>query len=56
MASLAEKVRSGYEHRNVDCLKSLDYRLGTVTITRLDTGEVMRERPMDAEERQMSLM
>lgn len=56
MASLAEKVRSGYEHRNVDCKKKLDYRLGTVTIARLDTGEVIREKPMDAEERQMSLI
>ena len=30
-------------------------RLGSVTITRLDTGEVIRERPMTAEERQMEL-
>jgi hypothetical protein len=32
-----------------------DYRLGSVTITRIDTGEVIRERPMSAEERQMEL-
>ncbi len=52
MTLSSEKIRSGYEHRNIDCKKEFDYRLGTVTITRIDTGEVVEERPMDAEEKQ----
>lgn len=55
MNSMAEKIRSGYEHREIECKRELDYRLGTVTITRLDTGEVIEERPMDAEEKQRKL-
>ena len=55
MGSMAEKIRSGYEHRDIECKREFNYRLGSVTITRLDTGEVVEERPMDAEERQRKL-
>ena len=58
-AEISEKalqINNGYEYRNVECRMDKDYRLGTVTITRLDTGEVIRERPMTAEERQMELL
>ena len=57
-AEISEKalqINNGYEYRNVECRMDKDYRLGTVTITRLDTAEVIRERPMTAEERQMEL-
>ncbi len=57
-AEISEKalqINNGYEYRNVDCRMDKDYRLGSVTITRLDTGEVIRERPMTSEERQMQL-
>jgi len=57
-AEISEKalqINNGYEYRNVECRMDKDYRLGSVTITRLDTGEVIRERPMTAEERQMEL-
>ena len=57
-AEISEKalqINNGYEYRNVECRMEKDYRLGTVTLTRLDTGEVIRERPMTAEERQMEL-
>jgi len=57
-AEISEKalqINNGYEYRNVECQMDKDYRLGTVTITRLDTDEVIRERPMTAEERQMEL-
>jgi uncharacterized FlaG/YvyC family protein len=57
-AEISEKalqINNGYEYRNVECRMDKDYRLGTVTITRLDTGEVIRERPMTGEERQMEL-
>lgn len=51
----ALKINNGYEYRNVECRMDKDYRLGSVTITRLDTGEVIRERPMTGEERQLEL-
>ena len=57
-AEISEKalqINNGYEYRNVECRMDKDYRLGSVSITRLDTGEVIRERPMTAEERQMEL-
>ncbi len=57
-AEISEKalqINNGYEYRNVECRMDKDYRLGSVTITRLDTGEVIRERPMTAEERQLEL-
>lgn len=57
-AEISEKalqINNGYEYRNVECRMDKDYRLGTVTITRLDTGEVIRERPMTGEERQLEL-
>jgi uncharacterized FlaG/YvyC family protein len=57
-AEISEKalqINNGYEYRNVECRMDKDYRLGSVTITRVDTGEVIRERPMTAEERQMEL-
>ena len=55
MTSLSEKIRSGYEHRNVKCEKVFDYRLGTVTYRRLDTGHIYREREMDENERQVTM-
>ena len=57
-AEISEKalqINNGYEYRNVESRMDKDYRLGSVTITRLDTGEVIRERRMTAEERQMEL-
>ena len=57
-AEISEKalqINNGYEYRNVECRMDKDYRLGAMTITRLDTGEVIRERPMTSEERQMEL-
>jgi len=47
-----EKYRSGFEMRNVECLVIKTFELNTVYIKRLDTGEIIRERPMSLEERQ----
>ncbi len=55
MTMMSEKIRSGYEHRNIECKKEFDYKAGYVIVTRLDTGEVIEERPMDAEETQRKL-
>ncbi len=55
IADAALQINTGSQYKNVDCQIERNYRLGTVTITRLDTGEIIRERPMTAEERQMTL-
>lgn len=51
----AEKFRSGFEMRKIDCRIERDYRIGCVWIWRMDTGELVRERAMSAEERQKNL-
>ena len=55
LTSFAEKLRSGFEMRNVECEVDADYELGKVTIIRLDTGEIVRERTMSNDERQGKL-
>lgn len=54
--ALSRKINSGYDMRYVDCeLKMDDPRVGEVTIIRLDTGEIVRTRPMTDEECQFKL-
>lgn len=55
MSSIAEKMRSGYEYRDVECWIECLYDSGVIQIVRKDTGEVVEERPMTAEERQQKL-
>jgi len=43
------------EDREVECREDFEFRTGTVTLTRLDTGEVVRTRPMTAAERSPEL-
>lgn len=50
---LSAEVRERVTEREVKCERRYNYRLGTVTDVRLDTGESLNERPMSAEERQM---
>lgn len=52
ITSNSEKIRSGYEWRNVECERIKDYQAGVVTIYRNDTGELVSERKMSYEERQ----
>ena len=52
---LAGLVSSGEEYREIDCDDVFDYDTGRVTRHRLDTGEVVIERPMTDEERQRSI-
>jgi uncharacterized FlaG/YvyC family protein len=49
------KVRAGTDARFVECREDRNFRLGVVRVTRLDTGEVIRDRPMTARERQLTL-
>jgi len=45
-------VRSGKEKRTIQCETRIDYAGNAVRIYRLDTGEMVSERAMEAEERQ----
>ncbi len=55
LGSAVEKFRSGFEMRNVDCEVQKDFQTNTVRTYRLDTGEMIRERALTAEERQLML-
>lgn len=48
-------VRNGYDFCPVDCEEKFDRNIGKVTMTRLDTREVIDEWAMTAEERQGKL-
>lgn len=55
IASLAEKLNSGWEMRNVGCREVRDFNTGSVYVFREDTEELIEERAMSAEERQAEL-
>jgi hypothetical protein len=48
-------IESGLEWRDVECVEQHDYTRNVVSILRLDTGEVVRERVMSEGERQMEI-
>jgi len=48
-------VRDEYEYRRVDCNKILDYKNSTVQVVRTDTGEVIENRDMLADEKQKTM-
>ncbi len=52
----ATKVKDGYEYRNIDCIIAYDYEAKTKTITRIDTGEIVRESTMTNDELQIPLI
>lgn len=51
--SLSGEVRSRSTYRQVECERRYDWDAGTYREVRLDTGEVLFERPLNANERQM---
>jgi uncharacterized FlaG/YvyC family protein len=55
IASCAEKLRSGYEMRHVDCSFLRDFDLKSIKIVRDDTGEIISERAMTEDEKQMDI-
>jgi hypothetical protein len=55
ISSCASKINNGYEMRNVDCVKEMNYKENSVTIIRLDLQEVVKVRAMTADERQEEL-
>lgn len=55
LTSAHEKYRSGFQMANIDCEVRKNFQTNTVTVIRLDTGEMIRERALTAEERQLML-
>ena len=52
----AAKIRSGWELRTIECRLEKEFATNTVRIYRQDTGELVEERAMTAEERQLALL
>ena len=52
---LKTRISSRHEYRDVKCEKVKDFDSGTVTITRLDTDEMLSDDEMSEEDRQMGL-
>jgi len=48
-------VRAGYEERQVECERVFDYVKGEARVTRLDTGEVIEQRPLTEDEKQSEM-
>ena len=46
ISELSNKISSQAEYRHIECQKIEDFDEGTVTVTRLDTGEVITDRKM----------
>ena len=55
ITGIVHKVNSGWEMRTTECKEVLNYRTGNAEIFRLDTGELIEERPLTATERQYKL-
>lgn len=55
LSALGLEVRTGREHREVPCIERADYAENRVEIIRMDTGEVIRMRPLEKYERQEAL-
>ncbi len=54
IARLSALINSGHEYRNIECRVELDTPTsGRKTIVRLDTGEIVSEKPMTDADRQM---
>lgn len=51
----AAKIRSGWELRTIECRLEKEFANNTVRIYRQDTGELVEERAMTAQERQQEL-
>ena len=51
----ARHISNGYEMRNIECKKYLDFTNCTVKVIRTDTGEIVVERKMRDNEKQMSI-
>ncbi len=48
-------IRNGYELRDTECEEITNFMQGTLTVIRMDTGEIEIERPLEEWERQMEI-
>lgn len=55
IGKLSPRIHSGIETREVKCEEIKDYVKGTVTVTRLDTFDIIEDRPMREDEKQIQL-
>ena len=55
IASLFERINTGWEMRSVPCREVKDFSTGSIVVFRDDTQEAIEERAMTAEERQPAL-
>jgi hypothetical protein len=53
--SLEKMLTSGVEQRHVKCREVMDWPRKSVTVTRMDTSEVITERPMRQDELQIKM-
>lgn len=51
----ADAVKTGTRNQDVECECLFDYKADALTVTRLDTKEVIEERKLSAEEKQLQL-
>ena len=56
LSALAAIIRQGYEHRPIPVRVEADYREGKVYEIREDTGEVVADRPVNEQDRQIPLL
>ncbi len=54
-SELSKVITDAAEERDVICVATFDYEAGTVTVRRMDTGEVIEDRDMQGLEKQMQL-
>ncbi len=52
---LSGRVHSGIETRDVECQQIQNWTKGTVTVTRMDTHEIIEKRPMREDEKQAEM-
>ena len=55
ISSIVRKVNVKSEYRDIDCFQQWDYDLAIYRVVRKDSGEVVEERALTDEERQMEL-
>ena len=51
----SELINCGYEYRDIVCTLTYDWAKGIKTLARLDTGEVVKETPIETFERQKTI-
>ena len=55
ISKYAQQISTGYEYRQVDVEIIKDFTLGTVTVWRMDTDEIVETRRMTGADRQMKI-